>query len=408
LVDLSVFDYGGVFGLFYSKLPIFLRQKLCQQLEKSIQSSQPVPQRIIDAYSYLQGVDPELPTLQRLGPFSGLQWRLERILEETEKFGSVFKEYPEPILYVTRLGVNIDKDEFDFGLLDMISDATDDTVLRLLQQRTTNGFNCFHAAVYGDHDSLISTFVKFGGNVNEPNERGWTPLHEACLLGRIGCAKELLGFGASINAVVSTEVSELNPLSICVWASQLEMLEFLLSQNADPWTPDDSQNRDTVAHLAAQFSPDALRILLKKDHRLALSRNTRLHTPLHCAAGSGVSNAIRVLVHSGADVNAVDIDGQTPLHLAWMAIHMDSDEVKSEEKLRARALLIEIGADQEAKDRFGFTPIRGGFAAALFRFSTATYFVRSPASRLGSGLYTWEHAKTNCPPAWHLQRYLCF
>ena len=65
--------------------------------------------------------------------------------------------------------------------------------------------------------------------------------------------RNLLRCGASINAVVSTEISELNPLSICVWASQLEMLEFLLSQDADPWILDNSQYRDTLRILLRNF-----------------------------------------------------------------------------------------------------------------------------------------------------------
>ena len=55
---------------------------------------------------------------------------------------------------------------------------------------------------------------------------------------------------------------EWTPLLISVYNSKLEMLKFLLSQNADPWFPDNEFFRRTAAHRAAEISPQSLRILL--------------------------------------------------------------------------------------------------------------------------------------------------
>ena len=39
-------------------------------------------------------------------------------------------------------------------------------------------------------------------------------------------------------------------------------------------------------------------------------------TPLHCAANYNLTDLVRLLLEKGADVNAVNKDGKTPLDLA--------------------------------------------------------------------------------------------
>jgi FOG: Ankyrin repeat len=42
------------------------------------------------------------------------------------------------------------------------------------------------------------------------------------------------------------------------------------------------------------------------------ARNSRGETPLHCAAGSGHSDVVRLLLERGADPEARDVSGRTP------------------------------------------------------------------------------------------------
>jgi ankyrin repeat protein len=42
-------------------------------------------------------------------------------------------------------------------------------------------------------------------------------------------------------------------------------------------------------------------------------------TPLHAAARKGLKKVVELLIHEGADVNAKDDDGDTPLDLALSA-----------------------------------------------------------------------------------------
>lgn len=69
-------------------------------------------------------------------------------------------------------------------------------------------------------------------------------------------------------------------------------------------------------------------------------------TLLHHAAGFGRAALIRSLVQAGADINARDHRGWTPLYLACV---MGQKELAID--------LISVGADVEAKDMYGTTPL---------------------------------------------------
>ena len=70
-----------------------------------------------------------------------------------------------------------------------------------------------------------------------------------------------------------------------------------------------------VVKTARKGDVEAIKVLLDKGANLeAVNENGQ--TPLHCAAREGHKKAIKVLLDKGANLEAVNEYGQTPLHRA--------------------------------------------------------------------------------------------
>ncbi|MHC4943207.1 MAG: ankyrin repeat domain-containing protein [Planctomycetota bacterium] len=126
---------------------------------------------------------------------------------------------------------------------------------------------------------------------------------------------------------------------------------------------------------------DAARInsILEKDPKLLNLRNERDATALHFACDGGHVGIVEMLIEKGADLHALDVDGDTPLHWAAYAGFPDAAALLIEHgadinsrntndntplhyaalkgKPKAAMLLIEKGADLEAKNYEGETPL---------------------------------------------------
>jgi ankyrin repeat protein len=78
---------------------------------------------------------------------------------------------------------------------------------RLAQERGTNGNSLLNLAVSiaskGDPDlglALVETLLAAGADVNDPNDRGWTPLHQAAYSNQATIATTLIQKGADLDA----------------------------------------------------------------------------------------------------------------------------------------------------------------------------------------------------------------
>jgi ankyrin repeat protein len=76
---------------------------------------------------------------------------------------------------------------------------------------------------------------------------------------------------------------------------------------------------------------------------------------LHTAVEHGMKESIRVLAKAGADINALNDGGQTPLHLAVDAQTDAAEQIGALPDLSTIRLLLELGADRSIRDNDGRT-----------------------------------------------------
>lgn len=412
----DAFDFGfasdaAFLQRYYFTFPNYLRLKLVQQLERALGDSKTATDRIRDAYSVIAAIDPEatsLPTETWEKRQSVGTQRLEQYRQTAWVFGPQYSR---------------ELQEFDRNLLASLllsetAAADEETTCRLVRHRTRHGYTSVHAAVHYEIVGVIPLLHEYGANVDESTVEGWSPIHLAALKAQIPTAQDLLNCGANVHAIFRSACYNLTPLSVTfVSASQKkwEMVKFLLSRGADPWFLDESFHRETIAHHVARNSSSALglRILLEHDQSLVFATDTRLRTPLHVAATRGADAAIQVLVRDfGADVNATDIAGWTPLHTGWTAMAYVQRKLQAISPgltkradllnglLRSRELLVTLGADLSAKEYYGKTPSETAFLSSFIR---AVALGRDTAGWRGTKLYLWENVESNCPQEWLVQ-----
>lgn len=188
----------------------------------------------------------------------------------------------------------------------------------------------------------LQYLISKGVSVNKPS-RCFTPLMNATKFGKPECVHILLDKGADIDRKCSFGESALHTAAAM---KNLEMVKFLLNRGANV----DNQRqggRTPLMDAVLIGSQDTCIVqhLLDAGADVQLQDENKL-SALHFAQ---TEELIDILVKKGACVNAVDIDGSTALH------HRVKQGVPN---LPAVQKLIDAGAEVNAKDKYGNTPLK--------------------------------------------------
>ena len=286
-----------------------------------------------------------------------------------------------------------------------------------VRARSTNGFTPVLFAARKADLNTTTILLNAGANINEAAPDGTTALVIATIRGQTEFAKFLLDGGADPNlgpgfsplhwaagyyvtelsdntSGILAEDSEWSYLGGFQGDEKLEFVRMLLAHGADvnaraeaspsPYVGGNrrgggrgGRNSGATPFLLAAAANDAavMRVLLEAgaDSLVATNNNT---TPLMVAAGIGytqgrnkttVDTALRaatLCLELGADVNAVNANGETALHGA--ARRQDGEGL-------VQFLVEDLGADMNVKSRRGWTPLV--IAEGIF---TAAYYIRAP------------------------------
>lgn len=184
-----------------------------------------------------------------------------------------------------------------------------------------------HAAGSNRNPVILNTLIENGAEVNAPNHDGDTPLHEEAGSGIPANIRILLEAGAEVNA--PNREGE-TPLHRSVARDKPANVSALLEGGADVQAGD--KYGDTPLHKAMQPDPY---------YSVEYDFNDR-RRPLRLPSDTAI---ITALVGAGADLDARNGMGRTPLYMAW----------ERDNRLLVDRLL-ELGADPEVPDNWGRIP----------------------------------------------------
>lgn len=193
------------------------------------------------------------------------------------------------------------------------------------------------AAINAQDASALRAAIQEGADPNQPNNEGRVPLYRALVLQNQMLVETLLGLGANPNAkdhrgdpLIFTALSVGNrPASIALIAASA-----------------DANARDSIGMSALVFAmslnqPDIVAALIKAGADInqpsSASDGGQASAPLFLAMRSGDLAMVQQLIAAGANVNALDQQGSTPLHRAVLAQPADYAVALVTSLLRANA-----------------------------------------------------------------------
>jgi ankyrin repeat protein len=202
-----------------------------------------------------------------------------------------------------------------------------------------------HVAASEGNAALVRLLLDAGASADLPGRNGETPLLMAARKGCADCIEALLARGAKVN--VREKSFDLTPLMLAAWSGSEKSVDHLLRAGADV----KAQTR--LGPMPKFVEPGAGRAshgdgILRGGVPERGSRPARagLMTALHYAAREGHTSVVALLLGNGARIDDPEANGVRPLLLAIMNDHAETARY-----------LIEHGADVNADDWYGRTPL---------------------------------------------------
>lgn len=249
----------------------------------------------------------------------------------------------------------------------------------------------FRAAIVGNLDT-IKLLEEKGVDLNHKNQYGQAPIIDAVQHGHLEIVKYFKSKGIDLKQKTD---SGLNLLHFSVFSKNPELINLLISEGAElNATTEDGR---TPLFLAVSFgAPESVKALVEKGADINLADKSGI-TPFIYAVKTGEKNLVELLLNHKANLNAVDkVTGRTVLH-----------ESAARGYSAIVDLLLKNGADKNAKDKSGFTPLsyaikHGNQKAAEILKQAGAEYVKCDEN-LGFAKYLAEPMKDGEAYIWYLK-----
>ncbi|KAK7495784.1 hypothetical protein BaRGS_00013004, partial [Batillaria attramentaria] len=223
------------------------------------------------------------------------------------------------------------------------------------------GLTPFSLAACRGHFETARLLLQHKADINRRSTYGYTALYYASLLGQTESALFLIENGADVNMKDNEGSTSLHATG---YSGQQKTARLLIRHHADVHTKDNSGR--TPLHIACEYgSKGVVRLLLESKTNIS-SRDNEGNTPLHLVSRpydpvfshrlrrrrsspslTQYVDIARLLIERNADVDAMNNDRNTPLHIAF-----GFRDMYNEELIR---ILIKNTAEINVKDRSGKT-----------------------------------------------------
>ena len=182
--------------------------------------------------------------------------------------------------------------------------------------RFDDGQTPLHTAAILGHNAIVAFLLENNANTSLQDSSGATPLHEAIRYGNLEIARMLLDSGANVNA--KDNLGKTPILLIIPKKKTYDTYNMLISYKADLKEKD--MYGDTVLHTAAMLhvSTNVMRMLTLNGAEVN-ARNKEGVTPLEIAIQQKDVSTVKMFTLYGANIHTQDTHGESPLSLALAA-----------------------------------------------------------------------------------------
>lgn len=213
---------------------------------------------------------------------------------------------------------------------------------------TKKGVNPLHSIAYSSKDKeVLDFFIQKGVSVNQQDEHGNTPFMNAAAYNNMDIVTYLSKHVDDINV---QNAKGQTALTKAISSNTLDVISFLVDQKSNTQIIDKEGN-SLANYLVNNFDIDNKEDFFKKAEYLRnldvkfSTVQAKKNTLLHIGIDKMDRDLIDFLVSQGADVNAINADGLTVLHMAAMKANDDN----------ILKYLIELGANKTIKTEFDET-----------------------------------------------------